>query len=428
MKKSKALSELVLIFRKELELKKKIHLSLQLLKNLGKWFFIATFIGLLSGTASAFFLKSLTWATDFRGTHPNILFFLPLAGLLVGLLFYFFGKNIEKGNNLILEQIHKPSKIIELRMAPFVLIGTVITHLFGGSAGREGTALQMSASISDQLTKLFKLNESDRKILLISGIAAGFGSVFGTPLAGALFGLEVYVLGRIRYQAILPVFIASGVGDYVCSLWGVGHSHYLVNFVPDFDLVHVFYVLCAAVLFGLAGRLFSSSQRLCSKLFKSFVSYPPLRLFYGGLILVFLIWGFDLQRFMGLGLPEIQNAFSTELPSYDFLLKIMFTAITLGAGFKGGEVTPLFFIGATLGNTLAYFIPLPLSFLVALGFVSVFSASANTPLACTLMAIELFGLEIGLFAAISCVGSYAFSGHRGIYSSQLIGEKKYLGN
>ena len=424
MKKNNLRSKILALYS-IFEIDEKIAIAYLALKNLTKWFLISSIIGVLSGTASAFFLESLSWATNTRNDFSWFIYLLPFAGFIVGWVYHIYGKEVQKGNNLILEQIHKPSKVLEFKMAPFVLIGTVITHLFGGSAGREGTALQMSASISDQLTKYLKLDSYDRKILLISGLAAGFGSVFGTPLAGAFFGLEVYVLGRMRYNAIFPVFVAAAVGDYVCGLWGVGHSHYTVNYVPDLDFQTVFFVILVSISFGLVGRLFSFTQSFCTSLFTKYIKFPPLRLFYGGLVIILLYLIIGTDKFLGLGLPVIKNAFVLPLDSYDFILKLLFTTITLGAGFKGGEVTPLFFIGATLGNALAYFIPLPLSFLVALGFVGVFSGAANTPLACTLMAIELFGMEIGVFAAIACVVSYMFSGHKGIYSSQLVGEKKY---
>ncbi|WP_263603609.1 voltage-gated chloride channel family protein [Chryseobacterium sp. PET-29] len=390
-----------------------------------KWLFISLIIGITAGTASAGFLESLSWATRFRESHAWLIAFLPLAGLAVGMLHYYFGKDVEAGNNLLIETIHEPAKkIIPFKMAPFVYIGTIATHFFGGSAGREGTALQMAGAISDQFTKLLKLNEQDRKVLIISAIAAGFGSVFGTPLAGAVFGLEVFLIGKIRYNGIFPAFASAILADQVTRLWHVHHTEYLIGVIPKNDFLPFIYSVIAGIVFGICAAAFSRLMHYGGFIFKSKFAYPPLRSFVGGIIIAAAVFAMGTTRYIGLGIPVIEEAFGEQLPLYDFVLKMLFTVVTLSAGFKGGEVTPLFFIGATLGSALSIFIPLPYGLLAGMGFVAVFAGATNTPLACTLMGIELFGAECGIYVAIACIVAYLFSGNNSIYTKQKIGEAK----
>lgn len=391
------------------------------------WLLVSAAVGLFVGSASAFFLVSLEWATQFREENLWIIALLPLGGLLIGLSYHYWGSTVVKGNNQIIDEILLPQNIISLRMTPLVLFGTIATHLFGGSAGREGTAVQMGSSMADQCSRILKVKKRDRKILLIMGISAGFASVFGTPLAGAVFALEVLIVGRIRYDAILPSFIAAILADWVCAgLWGVGHTQYAIPFVPAMQPVHLLWAVLAGILFGLTGMLFARACSFWSTLFKSTIAWAPLRPLIGGGLIALSVWAIGTTKYIGLGIPTIVEAFHEPLPLYDFLAKILYTSFTLGAGFKGGEVTPLFFTGATLGNALAYAIPLPMALLAGMGFVGVFSGATNTPLACTLMGIELFGIEAGLFLAVACVTAYLFSGHTGIYSSQVIGSPKHL--
>lgn len=402
------------------------------LPQIAKWLAIATVAGILCGTASAALLASLEWATNWREAHLWIIALLPLGGLLSGLIYHYFGKSVEAGNNLLLEEIHNPKQVIPLRMAPLVLLGTVITHFFGGSAGREGTALQMGASLADQLTRVLQLKGTDRRILLMTGISGGFASVFGTPLAGAVFGLEVLAIGKIRYDGLFPCLVAAIVGDYVTLKWGIHHTDYRLASVPSMSLENfsggsaaLLSAVFAGAVFGLVALLFAEATHRIGHIFKSKISYPPLRPMLGGVLIAIAVWSVGTTKYIGLGIPTIVEAFHAQLPPWDFAAKLAFTALTLGAGFKGGEVTPLFYIGATLGNALSLLLPLPTSLLTGMGFVAVFGAAANTPLASTIMAIELFGLPAGAFASIACVVSYLFSGHAGIYHAQRIGLSKY---
>ncbi|PKP16590.1 MAG: chloride channel protein, partial [Bacteroidetes bacterium HGW-Bacteroidetes-23] len=393
-------------------------------KYLFKWIIIAIVVGILSGLASALFLYSLEFVTNFRELNKWIIWLLPFGGLLIGYGYYFYGNEVVKGNNLILEEYSNPQKKIPFRMAPMVLLGTLITHLFGGSAGREGTAIQMSTSIADQFTKWFSLDKEDRKIILICGISAGFASVFGTPLAGAIFAIEVLFFSKINYKSIFPSFLVAYVAYFTVDFLPIHHTHYSIPFVPSITLETFFWALLVGIPFGLAAMLFSRSTHWWGKIFSKYINYPPLRPFVGGIIIAIAVFLMGTTKFIGLGIPTIVNSFETEQLVYVFLLKILFTGFTLGAGFKGGEVTPLFFIGATLGSFLSLYVPLPTALLAGMGFVAVFSGATHTPIACTVMGMELFGIECGLFIAIACLVSYLFSGTTGIYTAQIIGGVK----
>ncbi|PCE64465.1 voltage-gated chloride channel family protein [Sediminicola luteus] len=405
---------------------------LDLIKHRGllllQWVLLSLVVGALAGSASAWLLLALEWATDYREAHTVIIWALPVAGIVVGLLYHYYGADVVKGNNQIIEEALEPQKIIPLKMAPLVFIGTVATHLFGGSAGREGTAVQMGGAIADQFSSWFGLRSLDRKILLAMGVGAGFASLFGTPVTGAVFALEVLIIGRMRYEALLPAFMASIVANYVADLWPIAHTHYHISEVPHIDLQGVFWTLVLGVVFGLTARLFSKATHFWGNLFKKYVGYPPMRPFIGGAIIALIVYLMGTTKFIGLGIPTIVASFEQPMGQADFLIKILLTSFTLGAGFKGGEVTPLFFIGATLGSAMVWLVPLPVGLLAGMGFVAVFAGATNTPLACLIMGVELFGAESIVYTGLACVMAYLSSGHSGIYGSQRIGSPKWRHN
>lgn len=416
------------------------HLSSHLgsFTQLLRWTLLAIPVGLTAGSATALFLWSLEKATQAQWAHPQLLWLLPVAGVAIGLLYHHFGKNSGQGNNLLIDEIHEPGGGVPARMAPLVLIGTVVTHLFGGSAGREGTAVQMGGSLAGLLARWFRVGPENRRLMLMCGIAAGFGAVFGTPLTGAVFAMEVLVIGRIQYDALIPVLAASLVGDATCTAWGIHHTVYHLDVAPGagshaaFDAVLLVKVTSAAIAFGLAARLFASLTHRLQRAFARCIPYAPLRPAAGAAVVIVMVYLLGTRDYLGLGVQAPPQGTVSILASFEpggatpfsWLWKTLFTSVTLGSGFKGGEVTPLFFVGAALGHALAVLFHEPVALFAALGFIAVFAGAANTPLACTVMGMELFGSHYGIYFAVACFVAYFFSGHAGIYRSQRLGIPK----
>jgi H+/Cl- antiporter ClcA len=393
--------------------------QLALSRHLVRWIALGAASGMLAGASSYLFLEGLDRVTSYRLSQGWLVWLLPVAGLAIGAAYHYLGGRAGQGNALLIDQIHEPTEWVPRRMAPLVLVGTWATHLFGGSAGREGTALQMSGSLSDGVARLLRLSPSDRRLLLVAALGGGFGSVFGVPLAGAVFAVEVQAIGRARYEALVPALTASVIGDLVVG--GLGHHHPLrPQLDPGLDLVLVAKMAVAGVVFGLAGIAFVEGTDAVKRLMARWVGWPPLRTALGGLAVLglSLLFGRD---YLGLSLPLIGRALAGQHLSFAvFALKIVFTAVTLGCAFPGGEVTPLFVIGSTLGAALASPLHLPVGLVASVGLVAVFAGAANTPLACTIMGVELFGSGAIVPLGIGCVVAYVFSNHRGIYVTQRI--------
>ncbi|HMO18629.1 MAG TPA: chloride channel protein [Oligoflexia bacterium] len=389
------------------------------------WLLLSLLVGVLAGFISGIFLIFLDIATRVRDINQDIIWLLPFAGLCIGYVYSRYGNESSKGNNLIIEEIHEPRKIVNLRIAPLVFLGTIVTHFFGGSTGREGAAVQLGATLSDQIAKYFSLNSDERRILLTAGAGAGFGASIGVPFAGMIFGMEFLAVGRLRFFALVQCFIASFTGYFVVNLLDAPHMMYPDIVFPGFRLEILLYVLLSGVIFGLSAQFFSRLTHIIDFLSQKFFLDAAIRAFVGGVIIVIFYYLEGSYRYVGLGLPYIEASLSEQSSFNDPVLKIFFTALSLGFGFKGGEFTPLVFIGVTLGSSMGLFFPDHFSLLAALGFAAVFGAASNTPLTCTIMAIELFGFGIAPYALVACYTAYYCSGHSGIYKSQRIYMKKH---
>jgi H+/Cl- antiporter ClcA len=406
--------------------------------SLIRWLVVVIPMALLVGSAVTVFLALLDAVTLIRQSRPWLLWLLPLGGAAVAVLYDRWGNGADKGTRLLLDEIHEPGGGIPARMAPLVLFGTLITHLFGGSAGREGTAVQMGGSIASALERrvLKRLNiralqfdRAERQELLQAGIAAGFGAVFGTPITAAVFSIEVLRVRRFGPMAVIPCFIAAFVGHWSVGMWGVQHTEYPRIVLEQFRLPHVdgltlAKVLVASIAFGLSALLFVTLSHGVSSLLKRTISRAWLRPVVGGCAVIAMTLMAGAQDYLGLGVTappghvSIVSSFTEGGANpFSWLLKTVFTGVTVGSGFKGGEVTPLFFVGATLGNVMSTLVHLPLPLVAALGFVAVFGAAANVPIACTIMGMELFGADAGFYFLAACLLAFLTSGKQSVYSA-----------
>lgn len=393
--------------------------------RLVQWLVLGALVGVASGAASALFLWLLDLATGFRTDNEAIVWTLPVAGIVLGLLLQKWGGPVRGGNNLVIDSVHERSERVPVGVAPAILGGTVLTHLFGGSAGREGAAVQMGAALADEISHRLRVRKSTRRELLAAGVAGGFGSVFGTPVAGAVFGLEVVHLGRIEYTALVPALVASVVGDLTARALGARHS--VFPQVPELAMDPVLllkWILVGIIVAAVAVLFVEATHRLRATLAR-LVPALWLRMFFGGVAVVALWQLVGSSEYLGLGVPFIERALAEPVPSYAFARKLLFTAITLGAGFLGGEVTPLFFMGAALGNALAGPLGLPLALTAGVCMAAMFAAASNTPLALSIMAVELLGGGVFPHVVVVCVVAYLLTGHRSIYPSQLLLREKW---
>ena len=383
-----------------------------------KWLFIAGVTGALGGLVGSAFHITVTAASDFRGAHPWLLYLLPLSGLLIALI-YRVTKMEHENTNSIIDSIHSGSRV-PLALIPAIYLSTAITHLFGGSAGREGAALQIGGSLGCYIGHFFKLDDKDMRIATLSGMSAVFSALFGTPLTAALFALEVISVGVLYYSALVPCLAASLIAMWVSLLFGVEPTRFLVTAEPVSVLMMV-KVGVLALLCALVSVLFCVAMHKTAHLFAEKFKNSFLRIFIGGVIVVLLSLLLRTSDYNGAGMDVIRRAVEqgTARPTA-FVWKLILTAVTIGCGFKGGEVVPTFFIGAAFGCVVGSLLGIPCGFAAAVGLISVFCGAVNCPVASIILSVELFGSQGLVYFALACGIAYMLSGYFGLYSSQKI--------
>ncbi|HNW45333.1 MAG TPA: chloride channel protein [Elusimicrobiales bacterium] len=406
-------------------MKTRITESTLLFISIVKWVFLATVAGAVVGFATTIFLKLLNISTAAAGAWEYSYLFLPLALFASALLVKYLAPDAKgHGTEKVIEAVHKKAAKIPLAVVPVKLVATIITLALGGSAGKEGPCAQIGAGLTSALSVLFNFNEHDRKKMVICGISAGFAAVFGTPIAGAIFGVEVLFIGAILYEVLLPSFIAGITAYQVSAALEIAYFHKPVNFVPVFSETFMLKVMFAGIFFGLASLILIELLKYGERVAERIKLWAPLKGLAGGAALVLLALLFS-KKYLGLGLGTIEAVLGGAPAAwYDFLLKSVFTSITLSFGGSGGIITPIFFIGTTTGSLYAQLMHLNSATFAAIGFVAVLAGAANTPIAASIMAVELFGPVIAPYATVACVISFLMTGHKSVYPSQVLSIRK----
>ncbi len=383
-----------------------------------KWLVFSLAVGITVGLAGALFHMAIDRATGLREAHGWILFFLPLAGLLIVWAYHVTGMSDDKGTEYIIGAVRE-GRILRIRTAPLIFLSTVLTHLTGGSAGREGAALQLGGSMSNFIGRLLHLDTNDDRIITMCGMAAGFSALFGTPLAAAIMSMEVVSVGVMYYSAIVPCVLSALIAQEVALYLGVAPTAFTVTGVPELEPLVLVQLLGLGVLCALVAILFCGIMHLAPKLYDRISQNPYVRVVIGGgtVVLLSLLLGSDYN---GAGVGVIQNALQGNARPEAFVLKVILTALTLAAGFKGGEIVPAFFCGATFGCFYGALLGLPASFAAAVGLVSVFCGVTNCPLTAILLAYELYGGQGLPLYALTIAVSYMLSGYSGLYHAQKI--------
>jgi H+/Cl- antiporter ClcA len=389
-----------------------------------KWLLCSLAAGVIIGLIGTLFYRWLSIAASFRESHPYMLFFLPVAGIVIVFLYRRFGEGDNTGTNLVITAIHSNDKV-PVKVTPLIIVSTVLTHLCGGSAGREGAALQVGGSIGNFFADLMNFDDKDTRIMIMCGMSACFSALFGTPVAAAIFSMEVVSVGVMYYAALVPCVISAYTAQGISEMFHITHSEYVIDDIPALNLVNGTKFLVIAIFFALASILLCVVLHKVSKLYGKYFENPYVRVVFAGLFVIALRYIFGTTDFLGAGTAVIEKSFTVRCAWYVFLLKMIFTAFTLGGGFKGGEIVPTLFVGATLGSFLSGIFGLPIAICAACGMVSVFCGVTNCPITSLILAVEMFHM-VGLEYCMLCIAvSYLLSGYYSLYNSQKIVYSKY---
>ena len=389
------------------------------LKTFIKWIIVAGVTGAVGGFIGGIFHRLIEFATEYRVHNSSIIYFLPIAGLLIVFLYRVMGLKKDPGTNIVLSSVSAEDKV-PLAMSPLIFLSTIITHLFGGSAGREGAALQLGGSLAYSIGKVFRLDRQDMHIIVLCGMSAVFSALFCTPVTAAVFAIEVVSIGIVCYSAIMPCIIASFVACIISVALGNHAVAYTLSVIPEFDFVSIGKVCAVAFLCGVFSIVECVTLKKTHKLLDKIIANPYIRVFAGGLVIVVLTLLIGNNDYNGAGMNVVERTIGGEVIWYAFILKLIFTAITIGSGFKGGEIVPTFFIGATLGALIGSIIGLDVGFSAAVGLIAMFCGVVNCPVASIILSVELFGAGGLPLFALTCAVSYMMSGNFGLYSSQKI--------
>ncbi len=388
------------------------------------WICFSVFTGGIVGVIGAIFAKALNMSIDFRMENKYILLFLPFGGLFIVFIYKLFKYSKDGGTNLVLESIHS-DKEVPIKMTPLIFISTVITQIFGGSAGREGAALQIGGSIGNFLGKILKINVSDKKIFIMSGMSAGFSALFGTPIAAAIFSIEVVNIGTMQYSALVPCAISSLFASAVATRLGVAPERFFVDSNLDFSSNTAIITIIFACACAILSTIFCEVLKGSHKFFDYFFKNQYMKILVGSILIIFLTILLRSFEYSGTGIHLIELAIDGKAKSYDFMLKILFTSITLACGFKGGEIVPSFCVGATFGCLFGNLVGISPQLFASIGMVAVFCSVTNCPISSLLISLELFGLEFLPFYFLAISISYMLSGYYGLYKSQKFKYSKY---
>ncbi|MBR0410166.1 MAG: chloride channel protein [Eubacterium sp.] len=390
-----------------------------------RWMVLSVIIGLAVGAFSSVFAWCLQTVTAYRQANPWLLYLLPVGGLIIVALYRACGAVSDKGTNVLLHAVQENYCNVPALMAPLIFAATLITHLFGGSAGREGAALQMGGSLGNSIGRLFRQKKYNRKILVMSGMSAAFSAVFGTPLAAAVFPMEMVNIGIMQYSALVPCVFASIVANQFAVNMGINPEAFVVRNIPPVAPLTLLKILLLGLLCAWVSIFFCRALRTVGSLYALLLKNPYLKAVAGGLMIIGLTLLVGNNYYNGAGTGLIEMAIEGDVPAFSFLLKVLFTALTLGAGYKGGEIVPAFCTGATFGCVFGHLMGISPSLCAAAGMIAVFCGVTNCPVTSMLIGFELFGFAGVKYLLLAISISYLFSGYRGLYSDQVIMQSKY---